>query len=54
MDPKVGEFTCGYYNVRRGTYWHKFANEGELQVCDNCMWDDPRYIAVYGVVPRTP
>lgn len=30
------------------SYWSKFANPGEKQVCDACMWADPRYIAKYG------
>lgn len=42
--------TAGYYNVETG--WPQFANPGEKVVCDQCMWADPRYQAVYSpVVP---
>ena len=40
--------TGGFYKVGAGTAWAKFANEGESIVCDACMFDDPRYIAIYG------
>lgn len=40
------DFTAGYYDARA---WSKFTNPGEVHVCASCMWDDPRYIAVYGV-----
>jgi len=43
-DPGSG-FTAGYYNAKA---WARFANPGEEHICDSCMWDDPRYIAVYG------
>jgi len=41
-------WTGGYYETKHGSYWHKFANKDEAVVCDNCMWNDERYIAVYG------
>ena len=37
--------TAGYYNVE--TSWTKYANPGEKNVCDQCMWEDPRYQADY-------
>lgn len=40
-------FTSGFYYVNCG-YWSKFAEPYETVVCDECMWADPRYIAVYG------
>jgi hypothetical protein len=40
------DFTGGFY--RTEGYWSKFANEGEKIVCDNCMFNDARYILVYG------
>lgn len=43
-----GGFTAGYYEVKDGQ-WSAFANPGERYLCDNCMYKDPRYIAVYGV-----
>ncbi len=40
--------TSGYYLTPAGSYWSKYANEGENIVCDQCMWNDDRYIQVYG------
>ncbi|HEX2615252.1 MAG TPA: hypothetical protein VHL10_07150 [Nitrososphaera sp.] len=39
--------TGGYYEVHAG-YWQAFANPGEKNVCDPCMFADERFIAVYG------
>lgn len=39
--------TAGYYEVHDG-YWNAFANPGEKFICDECMFKDERYIAVYG------
>ena len=52
MKPEEGEFTSGYYDVTRA--WKDFARLGEKRVCDNCMWADPKYIAIYGDVTRIP
>ena len=41
-------YTGGYYQVTFPSYWNKFANEGEDQVCDSCMHKDERYMEVYG------
>lgn len=49
FDP-TGGMTAGWYLTTGG--WGKFANPGERAVCDECMWSDPRYIAVYGIVKR--
>jgi hypothetical protein len=44
--PPTGEgMTAGYYHN-----WTQFTNPGEVNVCDECMWADARYIAVYGNV----
>lgn len=46
--PVAGDgFTMGYYDADARA-WGRFANPGEKHICDSCMWDDPRYIAVYG------
>lgn len=45
-------FTCGYYVVSDGSSWSAFADSGESNICDCCMWCDARYIAVYGKVPH--
>ena len=50
--PKEGEMTAGYY-VAAATNWKKYANHGEVYICDACMWSDPRYIADYGVTPQS-
>lgn len=53
VDGEVHEnFSCGVYVTSGEGYWSRFANPGEDIVCDNCMWADPRYIALYG--PRPP
>lgn len=39
--------TAGFYDVT-GLPWLQFADEGEEFICDECMWTDARYIAVYG------
>jgi hypothetical protein len=45
------DFTSGFYQVGpSGKAWGQFANPGETIVCDVCVWNDPRYIAVYGTV----
>lgn len=38
--------TGGFYRVSEG-HWAKYANLGEIEVCDSCMWADPRYKADY-------
>lgn len=46
--------TAGFYNVDLGAGWDKYArkikgtNRLEHFVCENCMFDDPEYIKVYG------
>ncbi len=48
-----GGMTAGYYHVGAGpSGWSQFANLGEVYICDECMWSDPRYIAVYGNQPK--
>jgi hypothetical protein len=43
-------WTGGFYDVSPGTCWSKFARPYETVVCDECMWADPAYIAIYGVM----
>ena len=38
--------TAGYYDVRNCS-WSQFADTNEDFICDECMWKDPRYKAVY-------
>lgn len=38
--------TMGYY-LAKG--WLEFSNPGEEYICDDCMFKDPRYVAVYGL-----
>ena len=42
----TGYATAGYYNVEN-KYWSQYANPGEKIVCDDCMMEDERYLAVY-------
>jgi hypothetical protein len=39
--------TAGYYVVSTG-YWKGYGNAGEVNICDKCMFADPRYIKRYG------
>lgn len=48
--PQGFGMTAGYYVVAA---WRDFCNPGEVYVCDACMWADPRYRAIYGVVQIT-
>ena len=47
--PPDGGMTAGYYHALS---WKKYANPGEVIICDDCMWADPRYIADYGDMRR--
>lgn len=48
VNGKRGEnYTAGFYDVT-GIPWSEFANPGEVNLCDECMWVDERYIQVYG------
>lgn len=40
-------FTAGFYDVR-DPFWAQFAEPWETKICDPCMFEDERYIAVYG------
>jgi hypothetical protein len=48
----TGYFTAGYYDVTPGMHgknqWARYARDGERNVCDACMWADPKYIAEHG------
>lgn len=44
--PPADGFTAGYYVAAA---WPKYANAGEVLICDKCMWADPVYILDYGV-----
>lgn len=49
MAPMVGmTFGAGWYDVRAGSPFEKYAGEGEETVCDACMWQDKAYTDVYG------
>lgn len=39
--------TGGYYDTS-SQLWGQYANPNENIICDECMWKEPRYIAVYG------
>lgn len=41
------KFTSGFYYVHEGL-WAMYGNPYETVLCDECMFKDPRYIAVYG------
>ncbi len=38
-------FTIGYYQE-----WPLYMSPGEMHVCEPCMWADPNFQAVYGVL----
>lgn len=39
--------TGNYYSVAPGSYWAEFSRTGERDVCDKCMWADPKYQEMY-------
>lgn len=41
------EFSGGFYVVSEGTPWHRFARDGEVYLCDPCMWATPEYAEIY-------
>ena len=42
-----GQGTAGFYRTGPGSFWQRYANPGELIICDGCMHANPRYIADY-------
>lgn len=36
--------TAGFYKAE---WWPDFANPGEVNICDDCMHKDPRYIQAH-------
>ena len=48
--PKI---TGGFYDVTEGI-WQQFAKEGEQNVCDRCIWEDPEFIKLYPVNRKIP
>lgn len=42
--PDEGGMSAGVY-----VGWTEYMNPGELVVCDQCMWADSRYRAIYGI-----
>lgn len=46
---KTKNATGGFYEVSSGV-WHKYSNKEETILCDSCMWHDPRYIEIYGII----
>ena len=48
-----GQFTAGFYaRSPMGGGWEKLMFPEENIVCDICMQSDPRYLAIYGPVPK--
>ena len=45
--------TSGYYEVSHGI-WQRYANAGEVYLCDPCMKADARYQAHYGIRQSQP
>lgn len=41
------KMTAGFYNVKEGSEWAKFASPQEEVICDDCMQNDYRYRSVY-------
>lgn len=46
--------TAGFYQVREGSLWARYARLGEQYLCDTCVYEDPRYIRDYGAHPFLP
>lgn len=42
--------SAGYYDCSGDSYWGNFVNPGEDILCDECMWGNPSYQAIYGKV----
>lgn len=43
--------TSGFYDVvnyPHGNQWARYAREGEHNICDACMWSDPKYVLEHG------
>lgn len=45
-NPPYDGMTAGYYHN-----WTHMTRAGEVDVCDECMHADPKYIAMYGKSP---
>jgi hypothetical protein len=39
--------TSGFYRISPDGMCSQFANPGETVICDDCMWSDERYLAIY-------
>ena len=47
VTPKDGVVvTDGYYIVSEGN-WKEYQRDDEEYVCDQCMWEDPKYTQLY-------
>lgn len=47
---KTIKVTGGFYDVT-DEYWSQFARWEEERICDDCMFADPKYKAIYGDLP---
>jgi len=46
--PDTPKLTGGFYDVTEGNGWHEFARSLlEQNVCDRCMWADPKFLEKY-------
>lgn len=45
--------TSGFYDLSEDGGWVRFAQSGEKQICDECMFGDPEYQKIYGMVKNT-
>ena len=45
------EYTGGFFKTQEGTPWHKYAKNGELIICDDCMQADAGFQRDYEIVP---
>jgi hypothetical protein len=54
QEENVPKMTGGFYDVTAADGWHEFAREGEQNICDLCMWQDPQFLAKYPENPKIP
>ena len=54
QDAGMPKLTGGFYDVSEGC-WHEYARgDYEQNVCDRCMWEDPKFIEKYPVNRKIP
>lgn len=49
--PLTPKITGGFYDVSVGS-WSAFAQLGETNVCDKCMWADPAFTRQYPMIRK--